>query len=205
MCHEISPTNSEDMKYCATEADQFYKSFSPSYTHQTPSQLPHGGGGDSATDSAIDMPGDGSVSSTINEIPPHHSTAIMSSYYKHTPTVADYSDLLPEDSPADLRSRILYRAPKYMKPPIHGMPVVQSHPLKSPTNGHHPVIYEYNKPPINRSLVDRSDCDGASVPRQTFQHPNCDVATPQPTPQPSLPPRTRQDCHRRADESIVTV
>lgn len=164
-CHQVSPTESEDMKYCATEADQFYKQFTPQYGKPVHISSTQHGGGDSATDSAIDMPGDGSVS-TINEIPPHHSTAISSSIFKHTPTVADYSDMqLPGLSPAESRSRVL-RTPRYVKPP----PPNSTKKEVKPSNnaGTHPVIYEYNRSPTNRSAVERHD----SQRQQTFKSAN---------------------------------
>lgn len=169
-CHqitqpEISPTNSEDMKYSAPEADQFYKNFSSydKYSHS----IPHHGGADSATDSAIDMPADGSVS-TINEIPPHHSTMI-SSYHKHTPTVADYSDMQSQsdDSPNDSRSRAIASGMHRPPPPKYLKPTLTHHNGQSKHGGkeqQHPVIYEYQKPPTNRT-IDQSE----SIHLQTFQ------------------------------------
>ena len=175
---EISPTDSEDMKYSAPEADQFYKNFTTTpydkYSHCITHQQHHqqGGGADSATDSAIDMPGDGSVS-TINEIPPHHSTMMSSStgggYHKHTPTIADYSDLhSADDSPNDSRSRAIAAGmhrpppPKYLK---HTQAHNNSQSKHSSTvkEQHPPVIYEYQRPPTNRT-IDQSE----SIHLQTF-------------------------------------
>ena len=187
---QISPTDSEDMKYCATEADQFYKNFPPQYekpSHAT-SPLQHHGA-DSATDSAIDMPGDGSVS-TINEIPPHHSTAILSnSYHKHTPTVADYSDIrLQSDiAPNDSRPRA-FRTSKYSKPVA---PSLLSPDMKI---ANHPILYEYSKPPTNRSLVDNND----SVRLQTFQTANHSRDSSQQSHN-----LHRHDSSRHSDESVT--
>lgn len=166
-CHEISPTESEDMKYCATEVDQFYKPFTPQYTKPTPgsTHIQQHGSADSATDSAIDMPGDGSVS-TINDIPPHHSTALLSSTHKHTPTVADYSDMQfnSEVIAGDGRTR-MFRTPRHSKPlPPRSGP----QETKLTNTDSHPVIYEYSKPPTNRSLADNSD----SIKLETFKLTN---------------------------------
>lgn len=141
-CMESSPTDSEHMP----EVDQYYKTFTPPYSKYN-SPLPYQSqqGADSATDSAIDMPGDGSVS-TINDIAPHHhgNLANGSGQYKHRPTALDYLELHSHSD--DSRSSRIFRPP----PP----PYVK----KSPSVGvqgqisNQPVIIEYNTPPVNRFL-----------------------------------------------------
>ncbi|XP_067936250.1 zinc metalloproteinase-disintegrin-like EoVMP2 [Watersipora subatra] len=179
---EVSPTNSEDMKYCATEVDQFYNNFAQQYDRPNIVQPQHLGGGDSATDSAIDMPADGSVS-TINEIPPHHSTAILtSSYYK--PTVADYSDMQLDITPNDRR---FYDAKinKHHRPPAPNYLKKDAKRLTSP------ILHEYSQTLMQAtqgSLAERTD--GMSL--DTFK-----------VDRSKLSPQHKHEASRNSDESIT--
>lgn len=130
---DISPTNSDDAKYCsATEADQYYRKMAAPFNRYNQQHtvapvmvlsnnlfidnhvsIGHNGT-DSATDSAIDMPADGSIS-TINEIPPSVSLYRHRDKLHHNiPPSAEQSDQQSDESfTQDTRSHVFNRPPPY--------------------------------------------------------------------------------------------
>ena len=118
---EASPTESEDMRYASPEADQYCVPYNR-YSQQMVANY----GMDSATDSAIDMPGDGSVS-TINEIPPAHNQTSM--YLKRR---MNGSADPPGDDPVAMEQQMMQsRFSRPVKHTDHALP---------------PIIYEQLRP-----------------------------------------------------------
>lgn len=188
-CREVLSTESDNIKYCSSKSDPFYSKYptGPAHVHQA--------GGDSATDSAIDMPADGSVS-TINEIPPHHNMNnsghmtsnghMTNSGYKYTPTIADYSELQSDCSPS-----VVNRPSKYLSKPDG---------ILGQSDLHLPVIYDYDRSPSNGRISANGEVKrGHMIQLQTFS-PTMESR------QYSAPsPNTRSVGNNRGGEDSVLV